>query len=356
MKKYRLLLAVLFLGTSLQAQISAGFEFADYDTTKIINGNDGKTKGYYGNADNNGSGMFFYAPIEWDTAFGGYWKSGWALSKVIDTTEEPSDYLKHLYAARPGTGKNGVFDQAWAVGQNGSKLYFIDPATGKHMLDQQISVNGFYYTNTTYAYNSMLYGDFVGKKFGGTTGNDPDFFTLTVYAHSTVNATKNYRVDTFEFPLADFRFTDNSQDYILKTWKFADLNPLIKTAVLDSLEFKLNSSDVGQWGMNTPAFFAVDAFDIQFVESVGKINPAIKSKVYPNPAKEMLQVQCAAKPTGILVTDVQGKLQYVSVSPLEYTQEDGYAFTADIQSLSPGIYQISLRTDLGIVSKTFIKQ
>jgi len=76
MKKYRLLLAVLFLGSSLQAQVSAGFEFADYDTTKIINGSDGKTTGYYGNADNNGSGMYFYAPIQWDTAFGGYWKSG----------------------------------------------------------------------------------------------------------------------------------------------------------------------------------------------------------------------------------------------------------------------------------------
>ena len=356
MKKYRLLLSVLFLGTTLQAQVSAGFEFADYDTSKIINGSDGKTKGYYGNADNNGSGMFFYAPIEWDTAFGGYWKSGWALSKVIDTTEEPSDYLKHMYAARPGHGKNGVFDQAWAIGQNGSKLYFIDPATGKHLLDQQISVNGFYYTNTTYAYNSMLFGDFVGKKFGGSTGKDSDFFILTVLAHSTVNATGNYRVDTFEFPLADFRFADSTQDYILKTWKYADLNPLIKMAVLDSLAFKLSSSDVGQWGMNTPSFFAVDAFDIQFVESVGKINPAINSSVYPNPAKDMLQVQCAAKPTGILVTDVQGKMQFVSVSNLELTQDAGYLFQADISGLSSGVYQILLRTELGTVSQTFIKQ
>jgi len=196
------------------------------------------------------------------------------------------------------------------------------------MLDQLISVNGFYYTNTTYAYNSMLFGDFVGKKFGGTTGDDPDFFTLTVYAHSTLNATGNYRVDTFEFPLADFRFADTTQDYILKSWKYADLNPLVKMAVLDSLEFKLSSSDVGQWGMNTPAFFAVDAFDIQFVESVGKFNPSIKTSVYP----------------------------FVSVSALEQTQEEGYFFTADIHSLSPGVYQISLRTDLGIVSQTFIKQ
>jgi hypothetical protein len=84
--------------------------------------------------------------------------------------------------------------------------------------------------------------------------------------------------------------------------------------------------------------------------------PRYWASLYPNPAKEMLQIQCAAKPTGILVTDVQGKMQFVSVSALEQTQEEGYFFTADIHSLSPGVYQISLRTDLGIVSQTVIKQ
>jgi hypothetical protein len=37
---------------------------------------------------------------------------------------------------------------------------------------------GVYVTNTTYAYNSMRDGDMFAKKFGGPTGNDPDWYKL----------------------------------------------------------------------------------------------------------------------------------------------------------------------------------
>jgi hypothetical protein len=58
-----------------------------------------------------------------------------------------------------------------------------------------------------------------------------------------------------EFYLADFRFENNGEDYIVDTWEYVDLSSL---GVVNKLEFSLGSSDVGAWGMNTPAYFVID--------------------------------------------------------------------------------------------------
>ncbi|MHC4324705.1 MAG: DUF4465 domain-containing protein, partial [Planctomycetota bacterium] len=55
--------------------------------------------------------------------------------------------------------------------------------------------------------------------------------------------------------LADYRFEDAGEDYIVDTWQYVDLTSLGEVV---SLEFALSSSDVGDWGMNTPGSFAVD--------------------------------------------------------------------------------------------------
>ena len=58
-----------------------------------------------------------------------------------------------------------------------------------------------------------------------------------------------------DFYLADFRFADNALDYVVDSWTWVDLSSL---GVVSSLSFSLASSDVGQFGMNTPAYFAMD--------------------------------------------------------------------------------------------------
>ena len=353
-------IAFLFLlqvGTnwSLTAQIQSGFEFANFDTLKVIDGRDLTTKGYYGNADNNGNGKFFYAPITWDTSFGGYWKSGWALSKVIDTAVEPSDYTKHLYAARPGTGAKGPFDQGWAIGQNGSKLYFVDPVDGKNLLaDIGLMLGGFYYSNTTYAYNSMLLGDFIGKKFGGDSKNDPDYFTLTVLSHGRNWTDNKYLCDTATYPLADFTFADTAKDFILSQWAYADVTS--EFLFIDSLEFKLSSSDVGQFGMNTPAFFAIDALQIFQIESVEKMNKSISLSVYPNPTEDQLNLTLEVKPKAIQILDASGKSFQLPTSEWRVLADNSYDFQVDVSGLSSGLYVISILTDGGVVSQSFVRK
>ena len=103
----------------------------------------------------------------------------------------------------------------------------------------------------------MQNGDSFAKKFGGTSGTDEDFFKLTV----TGLDNNGVEIDALEIFLADFRFANSEDDYILEDWVEVDLTPLADAA---SLEFTLDSSDVGESGINTPTYFAVD--NIQLTE------------------------------------------------------------------------------------------
>jgi hypothetical protein len=107
-------------------------------------------------------------------------------------------------------------------------------------------------TNTTYPALSMRDGDPFAKQFGGATGNDPDFFKLVIEGLDGVNA----GTGMVEIFLADYCFSDNTMDYILDSWLEVDLSGL--DANTQSLNFALSSSDNGTFGMNTPAYFAID--------------------------------------------------------------------------------------------------
>lgn len=117
-------------------------------------------------------------------------------------------------------------------------------------------IAGMFVTNTTYAALSMLQGDSFAKKFGGASGDDPDWFKLTAYGADAAGDVLNASVD---FYLADYRFADNSKDYIVDDWRYMDLSSL---AGARTIFFNVSSTDVGDFSMNTPGYFAVD--DIQY--------------------------------------------------------------------------------------------
>ncbi|MEM7317306.1 MAG: DUF4465 domain-containing protein, partial [Planctomycetota bacterium] len=115
------------------------------------------------------------------------------------------------------------------------------------------------FTNTTWSGISMRDGDAIAKAFGGPPGTDPDFFRLRVFGtEDGVPLEQNA-----ELYLADFRFEDVTDDFILSEWMELDLTALSQA---DRLYFGLDSSDNGMFGMNTPAYFAID--DIVFERTV----------------------------------------------------------------------------------------
>lgn len=171
--------------------------------------------------------------------------SGWSYSNTTDTT---TPGFTNQYSAITGGGfddPNSNYGVAFTFNPGDA---YINLPTGK--TPQSIRI-----TNTTYAVQSMLNGDQFAKKFGGVSGNDPDFFLLTITGLNNANQV----IGTVNFYLADYRFTDNSQDYILTQWQRINLSGLSGAT---KLSFMLTSSDNGSYGMNTPAYFAADYLEV----------------------------------------------------------------------------------------------
>ncbi|HEY4761096.1 MAG TPA: DUF4465 domain-containing protein, partial [Thermoguttaceae bacterium] len=201
--------------------------------------------GYYNGSDNAGGftsrGVFF--PNSFTDWGGGFtsWEN-WACSRTTDTTT--GDYTNQFSAI---TGEGQGSSPQYAVS-------FPGFATGvsNFSLPYPTAVQGAYITNTTYAYYTMLNGNAFAKKFGGASGDDPDWFLWTV----TGKDASGTALGSLNFYLADYRDPDPNNDYIINLWTWVDLSSLGNN--VKTLEFGLSSSDVGPFGINTPTYFAMD--------------------------------------------------------------------------------------------------
>jgi hypothetical protein len=167
---------------------------------------------------------------------------GFAYSNMSDTT---TPGYTNQFSAYTGTGYDAG-DDIYAVGYGGFGT--VGPMV---TFGAPTSLLGAYFTNTTYAALAMFNGEPPANKFGGTTGNDPDWFMLTITGKDAAGAVTNW----VDFYLADYRFANNSLDYIVGTWQFVDLTRL---GTVKSIEFSFGSSDIGAYGINTPTYFAMD--------------------------------------------------------------------------------------------------
>ena len=119
-----------------------------------------------------------------------------------------------------------------------------------------------YVTNTTFAYLAVAEGNdgqepgqpplFVKGPF-----TDDDWFKLEIVGQDSTG-TETGRVD---FYLADFR---NGASTIIDDWTWINLQGLGDG--VKSLAFELSSTDEGMFGMNTPAYFAMDNLTIVIPE------------------------------------------------------------------------------------------
>jgi len=183
----------------------------------------------------------------YNSAWGGFW-SGFAYSNVNDPTTPGHT---NQYAAITGTGWGGGGN--YAVAYAGTAAFFDLPSGFR---PTSIAV-----TNTTFAYLSMRDGDAFSKKFGGVSGQDPDWFRLTFSGYDQAGGSGNL-VGSVDFYLADFRFADSSRDYLVNQWTAVDLTGLGAAA---SVRLTFAGSDMGTWGLNTPAYAALDNLTITAV-------------------------------------------------------------------------------------------
>ncbi len=173
--------------------------------------------------------------------------SGFALSNRTDTT---TPGWANQYSAFTGGGAAGSANYAigyWSTYDDAARVSFgaLTDLAGK----------GASLTNATYTALSMRDGDVFAKKFGGDFGNEPDWLKLTITGYASGIPTGTF----IDFYLADFRFDDNSLDYIIDEWTYVDFTAL---GVVDQIRFSMSSSDNTDWGfgpeMSTPSYFAID--------------------------------------------------------------------------------------------------
>ncbi len=298
---------------------------------------------YWNGADLSGgftSGLAYF-PNVFDTTWMSW--SQWAYSNMADDTT--AGWLNQ-FSAITAEG----YDPVASEGKNYGLAYVpTDFMTGEiipitmNFADLNVhEIRGFYITNSTYAALAMEDGDAVSKKFGGESGDDPDYFKLMVWGLLNGSAT-----DTVEFFLADYCFTNNDEDYIVKSWEWIDLESL---GEVDSLMFSMESTDVGLYGINTPTYFCIDNVTIVPDDTgiFGHSTPGIEINVYPNPTYGMLRVETAGySETCIYIMDLNGTFVYVNE-----TYKSGQP--VDLEGFAAGCYILKVRHGQSVSAEKII--
>ncbi|MFD1552073.1 hypothetical protein DNU06_00755 [Putridiphycobacter roseus] len=287
-----------------------------------------------------GDTTFTTGGLTFENNYNASWFSftGWAYSNSVDVTTAG---YGNQFSAIPGSGQNNS-NQFGLCYVNGNNRMFAENGA-------VLNLSGTYITNTTYAYLSMTDGDAYAKKFGenvdanGTVDgtNGEDWFLLTIYG---LGADSTYTGDSINFYLADYRFADSADDYIVKDWEYVDLTTL---GSVYGLDFKLSSSDEGTWGMNTPAYFAMDNLTGGYA-SVSNTKETVIS-IYPNPSEGIFYLNTSEQ-YFMQVIDMTGKVI------IEKQTTGNNKELIDLSNVEKGMYFIHLKNANEQITKRIIKQ
>jgi hypothetical protein len=296
------------------------FDFEDFNlkTDSFVNDfgvNNGFERGFY----------FF------NNNFDQQWKSwdGFALSSMTDTIT--NDWTNQ-YSSVTGSGVNN------------SKTYvvtypnYVSNKSTAISSSQNSWIYSFSYTNSAWAYLYMKSDS--THKYSGQTGNDPDYLKLLVIVNNT---------DTFSTYLADYRFTDNSKDYILMEWKTFNLkDSLIEKyqdfRQIDTLDFALETSD-----SFTPTYVCLDNFITDLGSSITE-SKTINLNVFPNPTTNFISIDLSEfKNSKISILNINGKTVVTQNQTKEIEKIDLYY-------LPKGVYFIEIKDDENTYFEKVIKK
>ena len=239
MKKiYISLLCAAMVSTTSVAQSVADFEDLGLAAESFWNGADGS--GSFTSGDFTFTNNF----TDWGE-YGTSW-DGFAYSTMTATTYASLD---DQYNSCVGHGAND--SKTFAVVYYNSYAKILPTVARKDGASFQ--PQACFVTNSAYAYTSMKEGDAYAKKF-----DENDWFLITATGYLD-----DVRVGTAEYYLAQ-----NGQ--IADDWGIFDLSGI---GTVDRVLFSLSSSDNGEWGMNTPAYFCLDNFNEPLtIDNVNLVN------------------------------------------------------------------------------------
>lgn len=184
-----------------------------------------------------------------------YWTGGHAISNYAmdDYATLPEGYYGwyELQLSVLGGGCNG--SRNFAV-HNGyadfynSQIYDASLQTLEFADGVERVVESMWVTNTCYMLNSLSYGDGFNSP-----ATEDTFVKIVAYGYNTLGE----EVGTAEFTLC------NGIDNIVSEWTKWELSSLGKVAKI-AFNFEASSDQIGDYGMNCPAYFAYDDVVVRF--------------------------------------------------------------------------------------------
>lgn len=250
------LTASILLGAEAASAQVATFDELPLSSGSYWNGSDKLVSGqydsglnatfYYGSFVSGGS-TFLNTYAEWHSYSMAAWE-GWAYSNTTDTTtagraNEFSAYVLPSGGGYGGSANYGIFCAGY------------EDVAPSIQFDAPVVVSSAYFTNTTYAYRAVVHGDDGGANYVKGPFVSGDWFKVTVWGFDA----DDEATTSLDIYLADYRDSDPSNWYALDAWTQFDLSSL---GEVSGLGFELSSSDSGLFGMNTPAYFAMDSLTL----------------------------------------------------------------------------------------------
>lgn len=169
--------------------------------------------------------------------------TGFCPSIVNDTTDHTgSDWTQYQFASIATPGMYGYLIAHWDVRETpetplDQRSCLIDCFTTVRPVALSV-------TNTTYSYYVMKNGSPFSRPFG-----PDDYLALDIYGVKDGVAKLSQSVYL-------------AKDGVpINKWGLVDLTPL---GEVQSIFFTMRSSDTGEWGMNTPAYFAINAIQLVY--------------------------------------------------------------------------------------------
>jgi hypothetical protein len=215
------------------------FEDVALDSTGYWNGSD--TSGvhttyeaWWGGMVNKYTGYFTSGILRCHNVFEdyGYGSTSWSGMACSNHTDRDSAGYGNQYSVYATSGAGGSATFA-VIYSDSSRCTF----------NYAVKLNSLMINNSTYAYLAMRDGMGPARKFIAD-----DYYRVTI---SGVNATGAV-TDSIQVYLADFR---EGKSMICNTWTQI---PLSHLGAVKSLVFTFASTDMGDWGINTPAYACID--------------------------------------------------------------------------------------------------
>ena len=167
----------------------------------------------------------------WTTNFGGCMAGGGCVINADGSvTADPTQpYLVAYYSS---WAYEGPSNQVMFVDKNGNTTF--EPV-------------GVYICNHPWPYYGCEHGDGFGAPFA-----EGDYFELIAHGVAADKTEKTVSINLVEFT--------NGELHALNDWTFFDLSSL---GEVESVYFTMNSTDAGDYGMNTAAYFCMDKFQVK---------------------------------------------------------------------------------------------